>query len=111
MYFSATYSVMWLGAGQGHHPHSLFLVFLPWVYLLLTQTEAKLTGFKADLLCSPLGESLYLCRHFLYGLINSKAGLAGGRASADPCLPLFPVSGRSRILTATLDEDFVLEKS
>lgn len=59
MYFPAKYSMMWLGAGQGHDHLSLFLVFLPWVYLLLTQTEAKLTGFKADLPCSPLGEGLY----------------------------------------------------
>lgn len=75
-------------------------------------TEAKLSGFKADLPCSPL-----VCtapvprRHFLYGLINSKAGLAGGRAPADPCLPLSPVSGRSRTLSGMLGEDFVLETS
>lgn len=59
MYFPAKYSMMWLAAGQGHKPHSLFGPFLPCVCLLLTQTEAKLTGFKADLPSSPLGEGLY----------------------------------------------------
>lgn len=51
--------MMWLAAGQGGHPCSLFVPFLPWVYLLLTQTQEQLTGFKADLPCSPLGEGLY----------------------------------------------------
>lgn len=49
MYVPTKYSMSRLAAGQGDHPRSLFVPFSPWFYLLLTQTEAKLAEFKADL--------------------------------------------------------------
>lgn len=103
-----------VAAGQGHHPHSVFVPFLSWFSTLLTESEEKPTEFKADLPALPLERVCTApvpCRHFLYGLTNGKAGLAGGRAPADPCLPSFPLSDRSRTLTGTLGEDFVVEIS
>lgn len=48
-------------------------------------------------------------RHFLYGLINSKVGLAGDRAPADPRLPSLPAAGRARTPAGTPGEDFAIE--
>lgn len=97
MYFPTKYSTPWLAAGQADCPHSLFVPFSPWFYLLLTQTEAKLAGVQGRL-AVPISSGCVSappapCRHFLYGLINSKAGLAGGGDPADPRLSVLPDAG------------------
>ena len=46
MYFPTKYSMLWPAAGQGDLPRSLFVPFSPWLYLPLTQIEAKLTGVQ-----------------------------------------------------------------
>lgn len=92
MYFPTKYSTSWLAAGQADCPHSLFVPFSPWFYHLLTQTEAKLPRLKAALPCRypQVSAAPAPCRYFLYGLINSKPGLAGGMDPADPRLLLSP---------------------